>query len=398
MNYQGIVITGTSGAGKTAISRRLCEIYSEFSKCKLLTTRPRRDEDGEDYHFISTDEFLQKRSDHQLLTDIEYRGESYGISKETIQEIIQTNKKIPILTISPKALKELNENCKNQKIDYLSFFIDTDNQTLEDRVKQRDGTLPTDFAVQRESDREFSDSAIYLLKNEDNIDDIVQLIFEMWQYRYSGGLLSKKIITLFVKCGSLLSNIKMTNIEGASYDLLLGDQFVQNGSIDSLKNEKPFIVLNPGDYAIVSSKEIANLPKDIAGRYDITVGLFAQGLILSNGPQVDPGFKGSLLCLLFNSSNQSISLKRGEHYATIEFVKLIEPTNAYSGPHQNQEEIGLYMPRYPGKGEIVVMREEINELKDYNLTYSKAPVVISVIALIATIVVAIIQFWPKASG
>jgi len=395
MNYKGMVLTGTSGAGKTQIARLLCELSDDFEKCKLLTTRPSREDDSGDYEYISEEEFLEKKAADLFLTDIKYRQEYYGILKDSIKVIIQTNKKIPILTISPEAQKKLFEQSQGTNNDYLSFFIDADNSTLERRLASRDGYIPPDSSAQRESDRGLSSFTIYSLKNDGNINDIVQLIFELWQYRYSGGLLPKKLISLFIKCGSLLTNAKMSKIEGASYDLSLGEQFVQNGNIETLIDTRPFIILKPGDYAIVTSKEIANLPNDIAARYDITVGLFAQGLILSNGPQVDPGFKGSLLCLLFNTSNQEISLKRDAHYATIEFIKLLEPTTPYSGPHQNQEQIGQYFSRFPGIGEIVKMRSEINELKDYNLKYSKLPTIAAVISLIIAVIAMVMVLYTK---
>ena len=395
MNYKGIVLTGTSGCGKTAIARKLCELSTDFEKCKLLTTRSPRPDDRDDYEFITPDIFLQKRADHLLLTDITYRNEHYGISQETIQEIIEVRKKIPVLTITPESQKNLSETLQSKNYDFLSFFIDAKDSKLDERLIQRDGTYQPDYLTQRTRDREFSQYTFYSLKNDYEIDDIVQLIFELWQYRYSGGLLSKKIITLLIKCGALLSDASIDRIEGASYDLVLGKQFAQNGIIEELSDTRAFIVLKPGDYAIVTSKEIANLPKDVAARYDITVGFFTQGLILSNGPQVDPGFKGSLFCLLFNASNQEVSLRMGDHFATIEFIKLLEPTIPYSGQHQNQAQISQYIPRNPGFGEIVKMRGEINELKDFNLYYSKAPIYISVATLIIMIIIAAIQLWPR---
>lgn len=404
MNYKGIVLTGTSGCGKTTIAKKLCELSPEFEKCKLITTRSPRCGGDDEYQFISVDNFLQMRENNSLFTDTIYRGDHYGISKDTLRDIIEVRRKIPILTISPESQKVLSETFQNKNYDFLSFFIDAQDSKLDERLIQRDGSLDReettqpDYLVQRAKDREFSQHGIYSFTNNGNIDDIVQLIFELWQYRYSGGLLSKKIISLMINCGSLLSDASVDRIQGASYDLVLGEQFAQNGIIEHLSDTRAYIVLKPGDYAIVTSKESANLPKDIAARYDLTVGLFAQGVILSNGPQVDPGFKGSLFCLLFNASNQEISIRMNTHFVTIEFIKLLEPTISYSGEHQNQGQIHQYIPRNPGFGEIVKLRGEIDNLNDFNLKYSKAPIIISVISLIVMIIIAVIQLWPKGSS
>jgi len=402
MNYKGIILTGTSGCGKTTIAKKLCELSSDFEKCKLITTRVPRMGEVDEYQFMSVDDFLKKRSENLLFTDTMYRDDHFGILKETIREIIEVRRKIPILTVSPEFQKVLSENVQQKNFDFLSFFIDAQDSKLDDRLIQQDGSLerngtnPPSYLVQRARDREFSQCTTYSFTNNDDIDDIVQLIFELWQYRYSGGLLSKKIISLMINCGSLLSDASVDRIQGASYDLVLGEQFAQNGIIELLSDTRPYIVLKPGDYAIVTSKEIANLPKDIAARYDLTVGLFTQGIILSNGPQVDPGFKGSLFCLLFNASNKEISLRMGDHFVTIEFAKLLEPTIPYSGQHQNQERIRQYIPQNPGFGEIVKMRGEINKLNDFNLKYSKAPMIISTVSLLVMIIIAAVQLWPKS--
>ena len=123
-----------------------------------------------------------------------------------------------------------------------------------------------------------------------------------------------------------------------------------------LSDEKPFLTIEPYDYAIVSCMEIACIPRDVIGKFGLSVGLFCRGIILSNGPQIDPGFRGTLFCLLFNTSNQSVHLKRGQHYATIEFNKLIEPALPYNGAYQGKRKIIDYIPANALYGAI-------NELK-----------------------------------
>lgn len=39
------------------------------------------------------------------------------------------------------------------------------------------------------------------------------------------------------------------------------------------------------------------------------------------------------ICLLFNTSSEKVQLKRGQHFTTIEFVKLIESTIPYAGKY-----------------------------------------------------------------
>ncbi len=104
--------------------------------------------------------------------------------------------------------------------------------------------------------------------------------------------------------------------------------------------------------------------KSIIAKFGLSVGLFCQGIILSNGPQVDPGFRGTLFCLLFNTSNQAVHLKRGKHYATIEFNKLIEPAKPYEGKYQGTEKIIEYIPPNALQGGINELKKEIEKLKN----------------------------------
>ena len=77
-----------------------------------------------------------------------------------------------------------------------------------------------------------------------------------------------------MNCGMLLDNANIANIKGASYDLSLGDEFYYKGKIQRLSTEKPFLLIEPYDYVIATSNELANFPRDITGRFDLAVSLF----------------------------------------------------------------------------------------------------------------------------
>lgn len=164
-------------------------------------------------------------------------------------------------------------------------------------------------------------------------------------------------------CGMLLENAETDMAKGASYDLRLGDEYYYGGKILMLSDKHPFLTIEPYDYAIVSCKETACIPRDIIAKFGLSVGLFCQGVILSNGPQIDPGFRGTLFCLLFNTSNQPVHIKRGQHYATIEFNKLIEPAEPYIGKYQGRNKIIDYIPSNALYGAINELKKEIERLK-----------------------------------
>jgi guanylate kinase len=69
-----LVITGTSGEGKSTLARMLLERVPELSLAVSATTRERRpgEENGREYYFISSDEFERRRAADEFLEWVEW--------------------------------------------------------------------------------------------------------------------------------------------------------------------------------------------------------------------------------------------------------------------------------------------------------------------------------------
>lgn len=363
MSFESIIITGTSCAGKSTIAQKLCnEVDICFEQVKAITTRSRRQDDL-NYEYVSNEEFDQLLADQNLLVNSTYRGKKYGIKKDEYNKVLSKNK-IPLLIITPVSAAELL--AKNQE-KYMSIFLDSQDDILLDRLIERSRNTPDkktkkSFFEQNEIDRRYQDNSHYIVNNID-LESTVNLITLLWEYQNCGGALSQKIITSMIKCGMLLRNANPKRVKGASYDLRLGDEYYYDGKIQKLSNKKPFLTIEPYDYAVVSCMETAWMPRDIIAKFGLTVGLFCQGVILSNGPQIDPGFRGTLFCLLFNTSNRAVHLKRGKHYATIEFNKLIGYAGPYEGKYQGKTHIIDYIPENALHGAINELKKEVEQLK-----------------------------------
>src|SRR5262249_28649747 len=113
-----------------------------------------------------------------------------------------------------------------------------------------------------------------------------------------GGMVAKRELLPLIRAGCLLRATEESNVEGASYDLRLGDEVWCQGEFTSLTTQKPVFEIPAYSYAIVKAKETAALPSFFAGQFDIRVRHFLSGVVLSNGPQVDPGYWGELFCML----------------------------------------------------------------------------------------------------
>lgn len=391
MDYHGIIISGTSGSGKSSIAQNLCDLDSHFEVVKAITTRQKRDGDY-NYVYITDAEFEEKEQRGDCIITTIYRGKKYAITNQHLKLVFEKGK-TPILIISPESIERIVTKT-NGKYNFLSFYIDTIDDELANRLDARETeALPVESIIkQRNVDRKYCKYAVYNLLNRDNeLNSICKFILELWEIRSVGGVLPHQLIQLFLKHTSLIESefgICNNNVSASSFDLTLGDSYFQNGEIKTLKDNEPNIIIKPGDFIIAGSKERVNIPATLVGRFDLTVSMFCKGLILSNGPQVDPGFSGSLFCLLFNASNEKIELKKGEHYATIEFSKLIFHTDKpYDGKYQNKEKIFEYLPQIARYSVISQIKDDISNLKNENIILKFLPIIIS----LATMAFALIK-------
>lgn len=383
MYYKGMILTGPAGSGKSVVGRELCKKHKTFQIVEAVTTRKPRDDDWPgQYEYLNNKEFTLLEKTDQLLIRAKYRGEDYGITKKSLETVVR-RRKTPIVITTPDSVPRLSDE------DSLSIFLDAPDKVLEKRLRDRGEKMSVSVKQQKEQDRKCIEFCLYAIKNVE-IEKTTELIWCLWKYRNTGGVLSKRIIRLMIDCDMLLENARHENIQGASYDLSLGDEYYSGGRIQKLTDETPFLLIEPYDYAIATSKENVNFPRDICGRFDLSVGLFCQGVILSNGPQVDPGFKGKLFCLLFNTSNAPVVLKQGQHYATLEFNKLIEPTPPYEGRYQSKLKIINYLPSNTLRGAVSELRKELEKVRSESaklqtIILGTIGVLLTVIALLLTL-------------
>lgn len=362
MRFKSIILSGLTCAGKSTIGKKL-EDTGKYIVVQAVTTRKERKGDF-NYTYIKKEDFDKYIAKDEFLVYTTYLENKYGILNSDYKKALDSGK-IPILIITSEATDEL---ISKKAFEGLWFFIDADNDLIYERYKKRDGFNEKKYKsvfTQNSYDRKFSSKANYVIKSmSDNLGSIVELVDSLFKISDTGGGVSYRLIKLMLNCGMLLDNAMLSSVKGASYDLLLGDEYYYDGKINYLTDSSPFLTIEPYDYAIVSCRESARIPRDIIGKFGLTVGLFCQGIILSNGPQIDPGFNGTLFCLLFNTSNRAVHLKRGMHYATIEFNKLFEPAPPYEGNYQDKDKIIDYIPTNALHGAINELKKEIERLKN----------------------------------
>ncbi len=95
MNNKIILFCGPSGSGKTTISQYLLKNNSNLCFSVSVTTREMRanEKDGEDYYFITKEEFQRKMANDEFIEWEEvYSGIFYGTLKDEVQRIWAMNK------------------------------------------------------------------------------------------------------------------------------------------------------------------------------------------------------------------------------------------------------------------------------------------------------------------
>ena len=375
-----IIITGTAGSGKTSIVRAICS-EGPYQHVRAVTSRPARADDRGEYEYLSEDAFAVL-DDATLLVKTDYRGHKYGIRKSEVQEI-ENSGRIPILTLTPESASILLNNAPN-RARYLSFFVDAPDLDLESRLLTRTGSTQQTL-TQQKTDRDYKYAFTYAIQNVDLVASVA-LIRTLIDIEGKSGILSARIVKMGLVCGVFLENASTNNVPGASYDLSLGDEYFYGGRIRKLSDSEPILMVEPYDYAIVTSHELAHLPLNVCGRFDLAVNLFAQGMILSNGPQIDPGFRGPLFCLLFNTSSSPILLKRKQHYATLELHKIIESTEPYRGQYQAKKLLD-YLPANAARGAINELKREVESLRSESRNLQ------AMILAVISLVLAVVAIW-----
>lgn len=213
------------------------------------------------------------------------------------------------------------------------------------------------------------DAIAYYDRDLNRPEDVTEVLNCLDNLISRPGILSHQQIAILMKLGLLLYNGDLRRVKGASYDLIIDKEHLKSG-IEVVSSDT--FMIDPLDYVIVGAVESVNIPKNICATFDTKVSMFCKGIILSNGPQVDPGYQGRLCCLLFNTSAKAFEVSPATdfEFSTIQFSTLSEPTNKpYSQKYFRKERLKDYIGSYADKSitdlvkAIPDMRQSIESLK-----------------------------------
>ncbi len=108
------VISAPSGTGKTTILRKVFSRHPDIKFSVSHTTRsPRKGEiDGEDYHYVTRESFLQMRDGKEFIEWAEVHGQYYGSSKSELEHAWD-KELIPLFDIDPEGVMQIKDRISN---------------------------------------------------------------------------------------------------------------------------------------------------------------------------------------------------------------------------------------------------------------------------------------------
>ncbi len=131
-----LVMSSPSGAGKTTLSRKLLAADPLITMSVSVTTRqPRPGEvDGRDYHFISKQEFAERRDAGALLEWAEVFGNFYGTPRKPVDDALTRGRDV-LFDIDWQGTQQLAQSMQNDLVRI--FILPPSARELQDRLVKR---------------------------------------------------------------------------------------------------------------------------------------------------------------------------------------------------------------------------------------------------------------------
>ena len=206
--------------------------------------------------------------------------------------------------------------------------------------------------------------------------------------------------------GKWITPFDRERVDGAAYTMRIGDEaFVSPESRDTRRpslverlNQGEPIVIPPGQFAYLTTREFVTVPHDFLGFINMKSGLKMSGLINVSGFHVDPGYRGKLLFAVLNAGPQSVTVRCDQPAFLIWFTRLDRATTKFARTKGGFAAVDTeLMGRLPAENASVTsLKSEIDELGrrvSYALGILTLAGGVAVAAIAGIITGAVINSW-----
>lgn len=184
----------------------------------------------------------------------------------------------------------------------------------------------------------------------------------------------KELIEL-QKTHKVVDPFQDNRINNGAYELSLGAEVFltdsKTGKVEILSNDtNRGVDINPGQFALLLTKEKVNIPKNKIAFISIKAGEKLKGLVNVSGFHVDPGFHDHLLFSVYNAGPSTIVLNINEPYFPIWFAELkteLEDNEAYNDNNDHYGKLSHIPSKYIEflkRGELTSPKALFDKIKE----------------------------------
>jgi guanylate kinase len=175
-----IVVTGPSGAGKGTLIRAVLERVPGVAAAISATTRSRRpgEEDGREYYFLGSDEFLDRIERGDFLEHVTYvSGHRYGTLRSELDRIRGVGR-VPLLELETEGALRVKREVEGAVTIFISARVEELERRLRDRATESTGEIGERIALARDQLQE-ADEFDYVVENDElgrAVDELTNVV------------------------------------------------------------------------------------------------------------------------------------------------------------------------------------------------------------------------------
>lgn len=128
-----IVFTGPDGSGRKSVAEAVGQTFGMVKVISYVTRLPRPGEvNGQDYHFITDEEYLGMEQQGEFLESVEIADKRYGIRSIDIEENLHHNGCVYLILNHEGA--EILKRIYGERV--VRMFLYADRRTIEERQRK----------------------------------------------------------------------------------------------------------------------------------------------------------------------------------------------------------------------------------------------------------------------